>query len=1475
MKYKNIEQVKNVSYINKDFQSLWSELLELIPKLTNKWAPSDANESDPLAVLIKLLALFSDKANYNFDKGILEAFPQTLTQERSAYNVYDILGYKAPYYRSATTTLTLRMNTAYTVSEGEGDDATQTVVSEFWIPKFTQFCDSESTIVYTTLEDVHVTQNQTGTKRTVTPSRVDAVQGTVHDYELDGVRVVKLNNLDSQNRLYFNERNISEYNIYISSSSAFTRLNEWTRVDNIYQAALGERKYEFGIDPVTGACYIEFPQSISNLIGDGLYIKYILSDGAAGNVKAYAMKKFLNTTYPMVLDADGVSFTKYTSTGGGEIKSLQDFIAVTNEAAVTSGANPATIDEMYSNYKKVQNTFETLVTLLDYENYIFDARDEDNDYIVSNIRASDRTNDLYYSYQVQTLDVDGQERRITKQRLVGGEEPLSAYSLRFYPLKYQDATDTLAAYNNTFELDNDAIKTVNNTSYIFNPSSKIASSIQTVKTINHDILTPARPLIVLCGVSAIIYLSSTVTQSIATTILGKIKAALYQNFEARQIDFGYELDYNELLTVIQNADDRIQYVALDRVSYPNDTISEDLKDLYVDQMSVNVDTIRRACIHAGLTPWTTFDDTFNWTYSQFDTQKRGGGTGTAEIYDDTDHTIKYDYYIVKDGGVDTIQLGKTHGIEADLIDGTEESVDLPLRISSIKLTVKAFDPSQDYIETLSYENLQLFAPDYRDVMNYSNYLYYIIHLNNVTDGEGNSVPKIIAANTPYRLEDGEYLYFYETKQDIWKAIDNGNSLSSRKPTNPQFSLNSGDAFRPSFDVMSNSDIGIVSGTTIEQLRFTKDLSSLNNGKQIAKIDYNRGSIIVDPENAEVKSIYCFTNSQQLVDALSNATGEVSYTLLTDEYFIFQMDGDNAFTIINSGNTIIFGSELNITALGNALDRALNSNSNVDWSAILQGDASELDSSTLARVEDATHIEYQINQLLTFGPGYSFHSVSSGGFAESSNNWFISDGEGGYELQTAPFNVDPQLEYKLIKEEGASYTSLPVLLAGDRWTGLRTTHAVATATGDLSLEYSYRSSHVPQISKVVINYQFSDIMPTSKIGVYPNAEGDVQYGTTYKNPIVNYLSSGDASNTFPVVWAGVQGTVNYVQVSDPSVVETIGITPTPLIYPTSTSPSIDVYRYSAPANSSAHADTLYDAQLPLYIPGYGAGGTAHTACLLPMYNQNDIKLTTYATATSGGSVEYTYISNTDVELEGSSKVHYALARSLQWVGGYRYNLYIPTSVTPLDIVRLYDVNTASRKRLSCSVSFDVASGDISNVSYEDDSNNINSLHTNDVFEYDASNNRFTIGSKTIRGSNLRLVSSVDGTILTVTLRDTTTDSFICGNPNVVRLDAVQNIYKIGTSYTTIGDILGTGNPIKLIDINTYLGAEDEFNPTYCRANNTVIPLDKVVTPDSQGIFNRAHPYNRYVLPKIDFNGTSFVSAGKAAPVIKISELSIKQ
>ena len=135
--------VSNLSYTNKDFSSVFTELLDLVKKLSDKWDPASSNESDPGVVLLKIGALLTDKLNYNIDKNILETFPISVTQEKNAWNIFEQLGYYMHWYLSATTTLSAKWLTETPLGSP---------VHTFTFPRFTEVCNADNSIHYTTTE---------------------------------------------------------------------------------------------------------------------------------------------------------------------------------------------------------------------------------------------------------------------------------------------------------------------------------------------------------------------------------------------------------------------------------------------------------------------------------------------------------------------------------------------------------------------------------------------------------------------------------------------------------------------------------------------------------------------------------------------------------------------------------------------------------------------------------------------------------------------------------------------------------------------------------------------------------------------------------------------------------------------------------------------------------------------------------------------------------------------------------------------------------------------------------------------------------------------------------------------------------------------------------------------------------------------------------------------------------------------------
>ena len=85
--------INKKSYINKDYQTIYPELVDIVSKLTNAINLRQTNESDPMVVLVKLMAFIADKLNYNIDINTLLSFMPTTTQDSSFRDLADINGY--------------------------------------------------------------------------------------------------------------------------------------------------------------------------------------------------------------------------------------------------------------------------------------------------------------------------------------------------------------------------------------------------------------------------------------------------------------------------------------------------------------------------------------------------------------------------------------------------------------------------------------------------------------------------------------------------------------------------------------------------------------------------------------------------------------------------------------------------------------------------------------------------------------------------------------------------------------------------------------------------------------------------------------------------------------------------------------------------------------------------------------------------------------------------------------------------------------------------------------------------------------------------------------------------------------------------------------------------------------------------------------------------------------------------------------
>ncbi len=539
--------ITDTSYTNKDFQSIYPELLDLATKLSNKWDPSLSNESDPGVVLLKLNALIADKNNYNIDKNVLECFPQSVTQYGNARKLYDLLGYNMNHYISAVGNVTFQLKSDSSISNDS------TVI----IPQFTQLTDENNEISFVTLQTVTLEKsgitNLIGSKSGSSVS-VDVMEGRIKKYLVNDQQNILLNNLDNNLRLYFDEPQIAQNGIFIQNveqgnndyeTSYNTTISDdastyWERVDNLAPYESGKKIYQFGVLPNSNICYIQFPKDISSLIGAGLNIMYVVSSGLDGNIKANTLTKFVNNIQV-----------------GTDNTVINDQIVIKQTKGTTNGADPESLSDAYNNFKKTIGTFDTLVTKKDFENFIYNLTQPiSNNPYLSNIKVSDRTDDINYTNYIQTRNsLINLDKKLVVSKSNTDEKPIELYNIIPYMLNW-----TMVSNKSTYD-DNFKYTTNKN---IF---SLINTKVSEIKSIPTEIrpLNPNNDFIytnnyTLNG-SVITYYK--VTSAEKKEIEDNIKNALYVKYQPRNIEFGKELDYEDIINTIKSSDNRIKTVILD------------------------------------------------------------------------------------------------------------------------------------------------------------------------------------------------------------------------------------------------------------------------------------------------------------------------------------------------------------------------------------------------------------------------------------------------------------------------------------------------------------------------------------------------------------------------------------------------------------------------------------------------------------------------------------------------------------------------------------------------------------------------------------------------------------------------------------------------------------------------------------------------------------------------------------------------
>lgn len=554
---------QSLSYTSRDYNSIYKELLECIPLLTERW--NTDNESDPGIVLVKLMSMLGDMLSYNMDKQVLEMFPKTVTQRKNAYQIYNLLGYKMHWYISARCKATMYF------------EVSKDIVS--CIPRYTKFITLDNNLTYTNIKTI-IREDDIVTAELIqgipkTPPMLVNVSST---YKYDskkkwwseyGYNMYK-GDIDSENKYYLSDIEVDQDTICLCDDDG-----EWTLVEDVdtvtdtNQSYYANKFFSFHVDEYDRA-YIKLcpAWNYNNKGAERFKLFYIISRGASGAISSNAL-----TVY-----------------------SFNFFRSITNESS-TEGFDPETPEEAYLNSRNWINTNNTLITCNDFTKAVKRIAG------VANAIVLDAQTDfqLYAEksdkdYSEDTLEEMSQFVDVTLSDEPNNPQPeqslIKNNEVRIYVIpdedyiKSADDEDTalIELYRkiNKYVQNNKILNLLQYTYFDGKYTNTGLASIATTNAIEHYKWT----------VAGTVYYKTPLEFSESESILATIDTRLKEKYKINNMEFNEPAQYMDVVNTILETDSRILYVDLKPLIYKridNGNIVDATEDDVTGKVHIEID----------------------------------------------------------------------------------------------------------------------------------------------------------------------------------------------------------------------------------------------------------------------------------------------------------------------------------------------------------------------------------------------------------------------------------------------------------------------------------------------------------------------------------------------------------------------------------------------------------------------------------------------------------------------------------------------------------------------------------------------------------------------------------------------------------------------------------------------------------------------------------------------------------------------
>ncbi|MCD8211650.1 MAG: hypothetical protein LUC17_01310 [Oscillospiraceae bacterium] len=365
-----------VNYTSRDYESLLEEFKELVPTLTELWKPEA--DADPGMVLAMYIASVADILGINTDWLANEMFAPSVTQRKNAEKIFGLIGYELGFYTAATTevqftnaseTETLKLDFGFnganfcTLNAYTDITGTSRVLTYNILPLTNKYGATESRSrrsVLTENLNVFTDTDMVTLEPGESVTRV-AVEGELRSYSVS-VESIKNNNYI----IKLPSQHLDTSWIWVKAKASLSDDDylgtQWIQCTSPAEFVEPEPRFAVTYDSYSNAQIqiSNYLNELENYNGNYLIIYWIDCSGTIGCVGTNVLTNLLFAKTGQDVDSDS---------GELGISNLSNTLELPNTYTVT-GNSPETAREAYINSRNYINTFDSLVTLPDFNRFL-------------------------------------------------------------------------------------------------------------------------------------------------------------------------------------------------------------------------------------------------------------------------------------------------------------------------------------------------------------------------------------------------------------------------------------------------------------------------------------------------------------------------------------------------------------------------------------------------------------------------------------------------------------------------------------------------------------------------------------------------------------------------------------------------------------------------------------------------------------------------------------------------------------------------------------------------------------------------------------------------------------------------------------------------------------------------------------------------------------------------------------------------